>query len=96
MGVVTTLDLNIVLAGLVVVTDAILSLILNVSGVDGYAALALFGSLIDGRVISVLCAALHRQILGNSSGKSGLAVVDMADGADVDMGLASVVHLFCH
>ncbi len=74
----------------------LLGLVLNVCGVDGDAALALFGSLIDGRVVGVLGLALHCQILGDSSGKSGLAVVDMADGADVDMGLRSVVHLFCH
>jgi hypothetical protein len=73
-----------------------LGLILDVSGVDGDAALALFGSLIDGRVIGVLSLALERQILGDSSGQSGLAVVNVADGANVDMGLGTVVHLFSH
>jgi hypothetical protein len=67
-----------------------------VSSVNGDAALSLFGSLIDGRVIGVLSLSLVRKELGDGSGKSGLAVVDVTDGADVHMGFGSVIHLFCH
>ena len=71
-------------------------LILDVSGVDGDTTLALLGSLIDGRVVGVLSAALHRQILGDSRGQSGLTMVDVADGADVDMGFRSFKFLLSH
>ena len=71
-------------------------LVLNVSGVDGDTTLALFGSLIDGRIVGVLSAALHRQVLGDGSGQSGLTMVDMTDGADVNMGLVSLKFLLSH
>ena len=45
------------------------------------------GSLIDGRIVGVLSVAEESQILGDGSGQRGLAMVDVADGADVDMGL---------
>ena len=72
------------------------SLILDVSGVDGDAALALFGSLIDGAVIFKISLALQCQPLGDGSGQSGLAMVDVTDGADVNMGFASFKLLFSH
>ena len=71
-------------------------LILHVSGVDGDTTLALLGSLVDGRVVGVLSAAQHRQVLGDGSGQSGLTMVDVADGADVDMGLGSLKFLLSH
>ena len=71
-------------------------LILNVSGVDGDTTLALLGSLVDGRVVGVLSAALHRQVLGDGSGQSGLTMVDVTDGADVNMGLRSLKFLLSH
>ena len=71
-------------------------LILDMGGVDGNAALALLGSLIDGRVVGVLSAALQGQILGDGSGQSGLTMVDVTDGADVNMGLASLKFLLSH
>ena len=74
----------------------LLGLVLNVSGVDGDAALSLFGSLVNGRIVGVLSAALHGQVLGDGRGQRGLAMVDMADGADIDMGLGSVKFLLCH
>ena len=77
-------------------TLTVIGLVLDVSGVDGDTTLSLFGSLVDGRVVGVLSAAEHCQILGDGSGQSGLAVVDVADGADVAMGLVSVKNLFCH
>jgi hypothetical protein len=75
---------------------AVVGLILDVGGVDGDAALSLFRSLVDGRVIGVLGVAHEGQILGDGSGKGGLAVIDMTDGANVHMGLGSIVHLLCH
>ena len=87
VGVARAVDVGIVTFG---------SLILDVSGVDGNTTLALLGSLIDGRVIGVLSAALHRQILGDSRGQSGLTMVDVADGADVDMGFRSFKFLLSH
>ena len=95
VGIVTALDLA-VLAGLVVVALTVIGLVLDVSGVDGDTTLTLLGSLIDGRVVGVLSAALHRQILGDGSGQRGLAVVDVADGADVNMGLSSLKFLLSH
>jgi hypothetical protein len=96
VGVVTALDVAVVRAGLVVVTLAVVGLILDVSGVDGDAALSLFRSLIDGRVIRVLERRPEGQILGDGSGQGGLAVVDMTDGANVHMGLGSFKFLLCH
>ena len=71
-------------------------LILHMGGVDGDTTLALFGSLVDGRIVGVLSAAQHVQVLGDSSGQSGLAVVDVTDGADVNMGLSSLKFLLSH
>ena len=87
VGVARAVDVSVVTLG---------GLVLNVSGVDGDTTLALFGSLIDGRVIGVLSAALHRQILGDRSGQSGLTMVDMTDGTDVNMGLCSFKFLLSH
>ena len=71
-------------------------LILHVGGVDGNAALALLGSLVDAGVIGVISLALESQELGDSGGQSGLAVVNVANGADVDVGLASLKFLLGH
>ena len=71
-------------------------LILHVSGVDGNTTLALFGSLIDGSVIGVLSTALQSQILGDSGGQGGLTMVDVTDGADVNVGLSSLKFLLSH
>ena len=72
------------------------SLILHVSGVDGDTTLALLGSLIDVGVVGELGVALHGQHLGDGSGQSGLAVVNVADGANVDMGLGALEFLLSH
>ncbi len=53
----------------------------------------LLGSLIDAAVVLELGLALHSQVLGDGSSQSGLAVVDVADGADVDMGLGTLEFL---
>ena len=94
--IVTALDLIVVLAGLIVVADAVIGLILNVSSVDGNAALALFRCLIDGRIVGVLSIAKESKVLGDSSSQRGLAMVDMTDGADVDMGLILNEFLLSH
>ena len=87
VGVARAVNVGIVAVG---------GLVLNVSGVDGNTALALLGSLIDGRVIGVLSAALQSQVLGDSSGQGGLTMVDMADGTDVYMGFRSFKFLLSH
>ena len=73
-----------------------IGLVLHVGGVDGDAALTLLGSLVDAGVILVLSLALQSQILGDSGGQSGLAVVNVADGADVDMGLGTLKFSLSH
>ena len=92
VGVVTALDL------LAIETGAVIGLILDVSGVDRDTTSALLGSLVYLVVGGVVGSALvsHVQDLGDSGGKGGLAVVDVADGTNVDMGLAAVKHLLCH
>ena len=72
------------------------SLILNVSGVDCNTALSLLGSLIDVSVINKLSLALHSESLGDSSGKSGLTMVNVTNGTNVYMGLSSFEFSFCH
>jgi len=74
----------------------LVGLVLNVSGVDRDTTSLLFGGLIDGSVVLELGLALQSQILGDSGGQSGLAVVNMADGADVNMGLGSFKLLLSH
>ena len=74
----------------------LVGLVLNVSGVDRDTTSLLFGSLVDGSVVLELSLTLHSQILGDSGGQSGLAVVNMADSADVNMGLISFKLLLCH
>ena len=74
----------------------LLGLVLDVGGVDGDTTLALFGSLIDGGVIGVLRLALQSQILGDSGGQGSLTMVDVTDGADVNVGLSSLKFLLSH
>ena len=71
-------------------------LILNVSGIDGDSALSLFGSLIDHVICLKLSKALHSKGLGDSCSKSGLTMVNVTDGADVNMGFGSFKLLLCH
>ena len=74
----------------------LLGVVLNVSGVDRDTTSLLLGSLIDGSVVLELGLSLQSQVLGDRSGQSGLAVVNVADGADVDMGLGSFKLLLSH
>jgi len=72
-------------------------LILNVSGVDRDTTSTLLRSLIDVGIIHEVCVALQSQVLGDSGGQSGLAVVNVTDGADVHMRLRTVeLCLFSH
>ena len=46
--------------------------------------------------INKLSLALHSESLGDSSGQSGLTMVNVTDGADVNMGLGSFKFLLSH
>jgi len=90
--------LNIVgVAGAVNVSIVTLfGLVLNVSGVDGDSAGLLFGRLIDFVVAHRGGFALLRQHHGDGGGQSGLAVVNVADGADVNVRLGAFKLSLCH
>ena len=74
----------------------LLSLILNVSGVDCDTTLSLLRSLIDLIVSFELSLALKGQPLCDSCSSSGLAVVNVTDGADVYVGLSGIIMFLCH
>src|SRR5699024_9624676 len=75
----------------------LVGLILNVSGVDRDTTSALLGSLIDVGGVHEVCVTLQGQNLGDGGRQSGLAVVNVADGADVNMRLRTVKFcLFSH
>ncbi len=74
----------------------LIGLILNMSGVDRDTTSLLFGSLVDGVISLELGLALKGQPLGDRSGQRGLAVVNMANGADVNMGFRSFEFCLCH
>ena len=76
-----------------------LGLVLNVSGVDGNTTLFLFGSVVDlveGLDLAFVTLYAGCEHLGDSSGKGGLAVVNVADSTDVDMRFGSYECFFCH
>ena len=70
--------------------------ILNVSGIDCNAALSLLGSLVDHIICFKLSIALECEYLCDSSGKSGLAVVNVTDSTNVYVGLGTFKFLFSH
>ena len=74
----------------------VLRLVFHVRGVDCDTTGALLGSLVDVGVVDELSVALHREHLGDSGGQGGLAMVDVADGADVYVGLVSFKLCLCH
>ena len=74
----------------------LVSLVLNVSGIDCNTTLSLLRSLIDHIVSLILSLTLQCQGLGDCSGKCGLTMVNVTDCADVNMGLGSFKFSLCH
>ena len=71
--------------------------VLDVGGVDGDATGLLFRGLVDLVVALGLDAGVRAgRREGDGGGQGGLAVVDVADGADVDVRLGTGKFLFCH
>src|SRR5690242_3433466 len=76
---------------------AVLGLVLDVGGVDRDPALALLGSLVDLVEVGELRArAVLRKNLGDGSGERRLAMVDVTDGADVEVRLVALELLLGH
>ena len=75
---------------------ALVGLIFNVCGVYCYTARLFFGCLIDFVVSHLLSLTFARHYHSDSCGQSGLAVVNVADSANVNVGLAVVVLSLCH
>ena len=75
---------------------AVRRLVLDVADRDRDAALPLLGSVVDRVEGAEVRAALQRQELRDRRGQRGLAVVDVADGADVHVRLAAVELLLGH
>jgi hypothetical protein len=67
----------------------ILCLVLDVTGVDGDLPCLLLRRTVDVLVAHCGTPSLLGQDLGDCLGEGGLAVIDVADGADVDVGLVS-------
>ena len=70
--------------------------VLNVGSVDGDTALALLWSTINVGIVLNLRLPFLGKHIGNSCSKGCLAVVNVADGADVDVGLVPFELLACH
>ena len=75
---------------------AFVGLVLHVGGRDGDAALFFFGGFVDFVIRNELALALEAGDLGDGGGQGGLAVVDVADGADVYMGLFALKFFLAH
>ena len=75
---------------------AVLGLVLDVRGIDGDAALALFGSVVDFTVGLGDGAAGLGQNRGDGGGQGGLSMIDVADGANVDVRLIPVEFFLSH
>ena len=71
-------------------------LVLDVGDGDGDAALPLLGRVVDRIERAVLGRALQAQVLADGRGQTRLAVVDVADGADVDVRLVALELLLGH
>jgi hypothetical protein len=72
-------------------------LVLNVGSGDRYTTSSLFGSLVD--LIKRYVLAKTQSLMqseGDSSSQSGFAMVDVADGTDVNMGFGSLKLSFSH
>src|SRR6476469_5717602 len=71
-------------------------LVLDVGDGDGDAALALLGGVVDRIEGAVLAATLEVEVLGDGRGQARLAVVDVADRADIDVRLGALELLLGH
>src|SRR6187200_911954 len=71
-------------------------LVLDVGDGDGDAALTLFGGVVDRVERAVLRLALQGEVLGDGRGQAGLAMVDVADRADIDVRLGALELLLGH
>ncbi len=71
-------------------------LVLDVGDRDGDPALALFGRVVDRIEGAVLGRALEGEVLGDGRGQARLAMVDVADRADVDVRLVALELLLGH
>ena len=71
-------------------------LVLDVGDGDGDPALALLGRVVDRVEGAVLGLALQGEVLGDRRGQRRLAVVDVADRADVDVRLGALELLLGH
>ncbi len=74
----------------------LVGLVLDVGGSDGDTTLALFRCVVDLVERLELGLALACEHLGDRCGQGGLAVVDVTDGADVNVRLGSFKFSFCH
>jgi len=92
------LDVVGVTGGVHVGVVTLLGLVLHVGDVDGDAALTLLGGGVDRREVTglVQVRVLVVQDLRDGGGQRGLAVVNVADGADVDVRLRPLELCLCH
>lgn len=81
IGVARAVDVRVV---------AVFGGVLDVSGGNGDTTLSLLGSLVNGTIVEEVGKALFGLTLGDGSGESGLAVIDVADGTNVNVGLSSL------
>ena len=75
---------------------ALVRLVFHMGRGDGDAAFLFFGGLVDLVVRDEAALALETGDLGDGRREGGLAVVDVADGADVHMRLLAFVFRFAH
>src|SRR5690606_11832807 len=87
VGVARAVDVRIV---------ASFGFVLDVRRADGDAACLFFGSRVDLGVVTRFAAELSRQNSGDCRGERGLAVVNVTDGAYVDVRLGALKLAFCH
>ena len=73
-----------------------LGLVLDVGDRDGDPALALLGGVVDRVEGAVLRRALQGEVLADRRGQARLAMVDVADRADIDVGLGALELLLGH
>ena len=70
--------------------------VFNGGGVDCDTTSSFFRCFIDGSVVEEVCFAFFSQNFGDSSGQGRFTMIDVADGADVNMRLCSFVMCFSH